>query len=344
MAPKSARAKGSVEEEEEERRVLEALSELRVHASTVSTRKESHDESQELIRRLQEELALHKQELTLKNQQIKELTQQHKEQIQTIDTKLRKASSFRFGIFTDLVFMLVALPKESVVLGRSVCRTFETLASSIPEKFVAYTPSECLLKPPKRVSNQNLRRKGRSLFGQSLTSGLIECAHLIPLSSYCRVDWVRTVRSLLPSHMRSTDMAERLLFGCYNPDKVDDCRGSITELPFNYVFLQGQREHLDSKSALMVLPLLTPEEQCQWTGEGYYAIVICADADIYRDCRLDFDRYAVSKLHQAREPSELGVNLPLAHFAEPIRRDFLMPGVYKGTRPSCRTATMMAAL
>ncbi|EKX49776.1 hypothetical protein GUITHDRAFT_104740 [Guillardia theta CCMP2712] len=275
------------------------------HNEEIRALREEHDEE---IRALREE----------HDEEIRALREEHDEKTRALNvSELTKqiVGNLRFGYFDDLCSTFLQLPKAPAVFRQNVCLAFLQAAQNLPAD--------------KHCKKGHNREKAFDLEGCKVKSGLVERSHLVPNSAACRIDWGIIVQNALPEGLRSDDVAKKVLFGCCDED--NNHIPGIADLPFNFIFLGGQREHLESKAALMLLPLLSPQQQFEWKGEGYKAILIGVDKDVYRQTFFQLDTEAVLKNSEYQQ-HHLDEESLVKEICRPMKQKYLLPTLYQDDR------------
>ena len=286
--------------------------------------KEEYDEKIRALEQDNTTLRREKQEYDEKTRALEQDNTTLRREKQEYDDKTRAlnvseltkqiACNLRFGYFDDLCSTFLQLPKAPAVFRQNVCLAFLQAAQNLPAD--------------KDCKKGHDREKAFDLEGCKVNSGLVERSHLVPNSAACRIDWGIIVQNALPEGLRSDDVAKKVLFGCYDED--NNHIPGIADLPFNFIFLGGQREHLDSKAALMLLPLLSPQQQFEWKGEGYKAILIGVDKNVYKETFFQLDTEAVLK-NSEYEQHHLDEESLVKEICRPMKQKYLLPTLYQGT-------------
>ncbi|EKX31683.1 hypothetical protein GUITHDRAFT_122123 [Guillardia theta CCMP2712] len=262
-----------------------------------------------------------------------------KQSIQKLLFKAQMADNLRFAYFDDLGSDLVKLPNSPAVFGQRVCFTFFQHALTLPDQCVGHKASDCKDRKEDHVQDSHRDVGAYDIDGRKVTtSSVVERAHLIPFSQPCRLDWSTAVQNTLPEDMRSHDMIEKVLFGCY--DRSGSYIPGIAESSINFIYLYSQREHLDNKAALMLIPFLSPEQQFDWNGEGYDAILICAHQRVYHEIYFELDTGPVRAINSEHNhhASQVDEESLLQEIYKPMREKYLIPSVYQDDRQKLHQA------
>ena len=246
-------------------------------------------------------------------------------------------NKMRLGVFDDLSSGSVDLPSAPAVLGKITCVAFQECAlERLSDRCVAVKASA--YKDGKRSNPGPSNEKRFDLKGREVKSSAIQASHLIPQSYLCRTDWAAILQHTLPEEtLKSKDVVQKILFGCFDED--NKYMPGIAENPYNFINLAAQQAHLDQKAAIMVLPLLCPQQQCEWSGEGYQAILICANQEVYDETVLRLETEAIGKnksgRHDQVSEAQVGEKSRLKEICEPMREDYLIPSIFPGSIAVC---------
>ena len=245
-------------------------------------------------------------------------------------------NKMRLGVFDDLSSGSVDLPSAPAVLGKITCVAFQECAlERLSDRCVAVKASA--YKDGKRSNPGPSNEKRFDLKGREVKSSAIQASHLIPQSYLCRTDWAAILQHTLPEEtLKSKDVVQKILFGCFDED--NKCMQGIVENPYNFINLAAQQAHLDQKAAIVVLPLLCPQQQCEWSGEGYQAILICANQEVYDETVFRLETEAIGKNksgHDQVSEAQVGEKSRLKEICEPMREDYLIPSIFPGSIAVC---------
>ncbi|EKX32764.1 hypothetical protein GUITHDRAFT_121070 [Guillardia theta CCMP2712] len=294
---------------------IRALKEEEEYDDKIRALREEYDDK---IRALEQDNTTLRREKQEYDDKIRAFREEYDEKTRALNvSELTKqiACNLRFGYFDDLCSTFLQLPKAPAVFRQNVCLAFLQAAQNLPAD--------------KDCKKGHDREKAFDLEGCKVNSGLVERSHLVPNSAACRIDWGIIVQNALPEGLRSDDVAKKVLFGCYDED--NNHIPGIADLPFNFIFLGGQREHLDSKAALMLLPLLSPQQQFEWKGEGYKAILIGVDKNVYKETFFQLDTEAVLK-NSEYEQHHLDEESLVKEICRPMKQKYLLPTLYQDDR------------
>ncbi|EKX39773.1 hypothetical protein GUITHDRAFT_114020 [Guillardia theta CCMP2712] len=287
------------------------------------------------IQALEKENQRQKEQYALEKEQSDKRIQALEKENQALRASQEKTdivNKMRLGVFDDLSSGSVDLPSAPAVLGKITCVAFQECAlERLSDRCVAVKASA--YKDGKRGNPGPSNEKRFDLKGREVKSSAIQASHLIPHSYLCRTDWAAILQHTLPEEtLKSKDVVEKILFGCFDED--NKYMPGMAENPYNFINLVAQQAHLDQKAAIMVLPLLCPQQQCEWSGEGYQAILICANQEVYDETVLRLETEAIGKnksgRHDQVSEAQVGEKSRLKEICEPMREDYLIPSIFPG--------------